>query len=68
MDLTMEPGVDFVEQINDAVWIEIEAGLRQEEVRVVPVLVQGATMPSAEELPASTPRSMRGRSCFDAPP
>ena len=86
MDLSIEPGVDFVEQINEAVgscrvfvavigprWatvqdagggrrlddpadfirIEVEAGLRQEDVRVVPVLVQGARMPSAEELPLS---------------
>jgi hypothetical protein len=86
MDLSMEPGVDFVEQINEAVgscrlfvavigprWgslqdadgrrrlddpadfirIEIEAGLRQADVRVVPVLVQGARMPTAEELPPS---------------
>jgi TIR domain len=86
MDLTMEPGVDFVDQINEAVgscrlliavigprWataqdsrgrrrlddpadfirIEIEAGLSQEDVRVIPALVQGATMPGAEELPAS---------------
>jgi TIR domain len=84
MDLDMEPGVDFVKQINEAVascrlliavigprWataedvqgrrrlddpadfirVEVEAGLRQADVRVVPVLVQGAQMPSAEELP-----------------
>jgi TIR domain len=84
MDLDMEPGVDFVEQINEAVascrlliavigprWataedaqgrrrlddpadfirVEVEAGLRQADVRVVPVLVHGAQMPSAEELP-----------------
>jgi hypothetical protein len=84
MDLDMEPGVDFVEQINEAVascrlliavlgprWatvqdadgrrrlddpadfirVEIEAGLRREDVRVVPVLVHGARMPRAEELP-----------------
>jgi hypothetical protein len=83
MDLDMEPGVDFVEQINEAVascrlliavigprWataedaqgrrrlddpadfirVEVEAGLRQPDVRVVPVLVHGAQMPSAEEL------------------
>lgn len=84
MDLTMDPGVDFVEQINEAVascrlliavigprWatvrdaqgrrrldnptdfirLELEAGLRRRDVRVVPVLVQGAAMPSADELP-----------------
>jgi hypothetical protein len=86
MDLSIEPGVDFVEQINEAVgscrlltavigprWssaqdsndrrrlddpadfvrVELEAGLRQPDVRVIPALVQGATMPSAEELPSS---------------
>jgi poly-gamma-glutamate capsule biosynthesis protein CapA/YwtB (metallophosphatase superfamily) len=84
MDLGMEPGVDFVEQINEAVgscrlliavigprWasaqdahgrrrlddpadfirIEVEAALRKADARVVPVLVQDATMPTAEELP-----------------
>jgi hypothetical protein len=84
MDLSMELGVDFVQQIDAAVgscrllvavvgprWatvedargarrlddpadfirVEIEAGLRQADVRVVPVLVQGATMPSVDELP-----------------
>jgi negative regulator of sigma E activity len=86
MDLSMEPGVDFVEQINEAVgscrllvavigprWasvedahgrrrlddpadfirVEIESGLRRPEVRVVPVLVQGARMPGADELPSA---------------
>jgi hypothetical protein len=86
MDLDMEPGVDFVEQINEAVgscrvliavigprWlsidethgrrriddpgdfirIEIEAALARSEVRVIPVLVQRARMPTAEELPPS---------------
>jgi hypothetical protein len=86
MDLRMEPGVDFVEQIDEAVgscrllvavigprWaslqdahgrrrlddpadfirVEVETGLRRSEVRVVPVLVQGARMPGADELPAS---------------
>jgi TIR domain-containing protein len=86
MDLSLEPGVDFVEQINEAVgscrvlvavigprWasmqdahgrrrlddpadfirVEVEAALRRPDVRVVPVLVQGATMPGADELPPS---------------
>lgn len=84
MDLSMEPGVDFVDHIHQAVgscrvliavigprWatvenahgqrrlddptdfirIEVEAGLEQPDVRVVPVLVQGATMPGVDELP-----------------
>jgi TIR domain len=83
MDLTMEPGVDFAETINEAVgdcgalvaligdeWIsvtdergrrriddpadihrlEIEAALDR-KVLVIPALVQGARMPTEEELP-----------------
>jgi TIR domain-containing protein len=86
MDLDMEPGVDFVEQINEAVgscqvliavigprWIsiddahgqrriddpgdfiriEIEAALARRGVRVIPVLVQRARMPTTEEIPPS---------------
>ncbi len=86
MDLDIEPGVDFVEQINDSIgscrllialigprWttiedadgrrrlddpsdfigVEIEAALRRPEVRVIPVLVQGARMPAVAELPRS---------------
>jgi hypothetical protein len=86
LDVGIEPGVDFVEQIDDAVgscrllvvvigpdWttmqdakgrrrledpadlirVEVEAGLRRPDVRVVPVLVQGARMPTAEALPSS---------------
>jgi hypothetical protein len=83
MDLTMEPGVDFAETINDAVgdcgalvaligeeWLtvtdaqgrrriddpadihrmEIEAALDR-KVLVIPALVQGARMPSEDDLP-----------------
>jgi hypothetical protein len=86
MDLRMEPGVDFVKQIDEAVasceallsligaqWLdmrdshgrrrlddpddfarlEAEAALARDEVRVIPVLVQDAKMPDAEELPES---------------
>jgi hypothetical protein len=86
MDLSMEPGIDFVDHINEAVgscrvlvavigprWastqdahgqrrlddtadfirVEVETGLSRPEVRVIPVLVQGARMPGADELPAS---------------
>jgi hypothetical protein len=35
----------------DYVRLEIEAGLRRPDLRVIPVLVGGATMPSAGELP-----------------
>ena len=83
MDLTMEPGVDFAETINDAVgdcgalvaligdeWLtvtdekgrprienpadihrmEIEAALDR-KVLVIPALVQGARMPTEDDLP-----------------
>jgi len=36
---------------NDFVRIEVAAGLSRKEVRVIPVLVAGASMPSADELP-----------------
>ena len=38
-------------QASDYVRLEIEAGLRQPGLRVIPVLVGGAVMPSADELP-----------------
>jgi hypothetical protein len=38
-------------QPDDYVHLEIEAGLRRGDVRVIPVLVGGAVMPSADELP-----------------
>jgi TIR domain-containing protein len=86
MDLRMEPGVDFVKQIDEAVasceallsligaqWLdmrdshgrrrlddpedfarlEAEAALARDDVRVIPVLLQDAKMPDADELPAS---------------
>jgi hypothetical protein len=37
----------------DFVRVEVESALRQSDVRVVPVLVQGARMPRAEDLPPS---------------
>lgn len=84
MDIDMEPGVDFVEQITEAVsgcvalivvmgpgWatveseegqrriedpadfvrLEVETGLRRDDVRVIPALVAGARMPRQEALP-----------------
>ena len=86
MDLRMEPGVDFVKQIDEAVasceallsligaqWLdmrdshgrrrlddpedfarlEAEAALARDDVRVIPVLLQDAKMPDADELPES---------------
>lgn len=82
---TLEPGVDFVERIEEAVgstdvllaligdgWLtvtdadgnrridqpgdfvqlEVARGLARDDVRVIPVLVEGAAMPVAAELPA----------------
>jgi hypothetical protein len=45
-------GVRRLDKPDDFVRLEIEAALRP-EVRVIPVLVQNATMPSSEELPPS---------------
>jgi hypothetical protein len=42
-----------LEQANDYVRLEIEAALARPDLLVVPVLVEGATMPSAEDLPES---------------
>lgn len=38
---------------NDPVRIEIEMGLRHSQIRVIPVIVDGASMPSADQLPPS---------------
>lgn len=84
MDVDMDPGVDFVEQITEAVsgcvalivvmgpaWatvegedgspriedptdfvrLEVETGLRRDDVKVIPALVAGARMPRQEALP-----------------
>ena len=45
-------GVRRLDRTDDFVRLEIEAALRP-EVRVIPVLVQNATMPTSEELPPS---------------
>jgi hypothetical protein len=45
-------GVRRLDRLDDFVRLEIEAALRP-EVRVIPVLVQNATMPTSEELPQS---------------
>jgi DNA-binding beta-propeller fold protein YncE len=84
MDIELEPGVDFVERITQAVaachvllvvmgpkWatlsngdsrarladpqdfvrLEVETALRRDDVRVIPLLVAGAAMPDADDLP-----------------
>ena len=51
--VTDRAGRRRLEQSNDYVRLEIEAALARSDLLVVPVLVEGATMPSAEDLPAS---------------
>lgn len=41
-----------LDNADDLVRLEVEAGLSRTDVRVIPVLVDGAMMPSAAELPA----------------
>ncbi len=50
--LQQSDGERRVDQTNDFVRIEIEAAL-QRNIPVIPVLVQGASLPSAQELPQS---------------
>jgi hypothetical protein len=50
--LQQSDGERRVDQTNDFVRIEIEAAL-QRNIPVIPVLVQGASLPSAQELPES---------------
>ena len=92
MDLTIEPGTDFVEAIQEGVggcrvllvvigsrWLsvkdahgrvrlenpddfvrlEVSTGLARSDLRVVPVLVHGARMPRADELPDDLARLAR---------
>jgi TIR domain len=51
--VTDRAGHRRLEQSSDYVRLEIEAALARSDLLVVPVLVEGATMPPAEDLPAS---------------
>jgi serine/threonine protein kinase/tetratricopeptide (TPR) repeat protein len=51
--LTNEQGVPRLQEPNDFVRIEVEAGLNRPETLVIPVLVNNATMPSTKDLPPS---------------
>jgi uncharacterized membrane protein YhaH (DUF805 family) len=52
-DLKNAAGQRRLDQPNDHVRIEIESALKRDNVRVIPVLVDGASMPTEEELPDS---------------
>ena len=50
---TDQHGARRLDNLGDLVRLEIETALQQDDVVVVPVLVDGAEMPAADELPAS---------------
>ena len=51
LTVTDADGNHRLDQPNDFVAIEIEAGLKRPDMRVIPLLVDGASMPGAEDLP-----------------
>lgn len=52
LDITYEDGSRRLDDPNDFVRLEIEAALKR-DVLLIPILVDGATMPPAEKLPAN---------------
>ena len=58
LTMTDEKGTRRLDQPDDFVRVEIEAALAR-RVRVIPILVDGATMPSADELPPSMAKLVR---------
>lgn len=58
-----ESGARRLDDPQDWVRKEVEAGLARPEVAVIPVLVDGATMPGASDLPPSL-RSLSDRTAF----
>jgi hypothetical protein len=58
LTITDEDGRRRLDDPNDFVRVEIEAALTR-NVRVIPILVEGARMPRAEELPDSLARLVR---------
>jgi uncharacterized RDD family membrane protein YckC len=66
LTITDEHGQRRLEDPNDFVRVEIEAALAR-NVRVIPILVEGARMPRATELPASLARLVR-RQALDLHP
>jgi hypothetical protein len=59
--LDARPGSEVrrIDEPNDFVRLEIESALSSPQVRILPVLVEGAQMPRAEELPESIRRLAR---------
>jgi hypothetical protein len=56
-------GLRRLDDLGDWVRREVEAGLSRPEAAVIPVLTDGATMPGADDLPASL-RSLCDRNAF----
>jgi TIR domain-containing protein len=52
-----------IEEENDYVRMEVAAALARDDVTVIPVLVEGAQMPSASELPADISRLTKINAC-----
>jgi DNA uptake protein ComE-like DNA-binding protein len=59
--LDARPGSDVrrIDEVNDFVRLEVESALSTKHLRVIPVLVEGATMPTPDELPESIQRLAR---------
>lgn len=59
--LDSRPGSDVrrIDEANDFVRLEVESSLAAKHLRVIPVLVEGARMPTPEELPESIQRLAR---------
>lgn len=53
LDVADNEGNRRLDLPNDFVRFEVEVALRQEDVKVIPVLIKNATMPSAGDLPES---------------
>ena len=59
--LDARPGTDVrrIDEANDFVRLEVESSLAAKHLRVIPVLVEGAQMPTPDELPESIQRLAR---------
>ncbi|HEY1855164.1 MAG TPA: TIR domain-containing protein [Solirubrobacterales bacterium] len=59
LTLAGEDGGPRLESPNDYVRLELEAAMRRSEVRIIPLLIEGAAMPGSEQLPESLSRFAR---------